>query len=58
MNYFGCKKVLFEKTKTLRKKWKIDDLPQKYISEKENIKLMAIGKIYNFGEGCACSISP
>ena len=57
MNYFGGKKVLLEKTKSLRKKWKIDDLPQKYISEKENIKLMAIGKIYNFGEGCACPIN-
>jgi len=57
MNYFGGKKVLFEKTKGLRKKWKIDDLPQKYVSEKENIKLMAIGKIYNFGEGCACPIN-
>jgi len=57
MNYFGGKKVLLEKTKSLRKKWKTEDLPQKYISEKENIKLMAMGKIYNFGEGCACPIN-
>ena len=57
MNYFGGKKILFEKTKKLRKKWEMDDLPHKYIVEKDNIKLMAMGKIYNFGEGCACPIN-
>ena len=57
MNYFGGKKVLFEKTKRLRRKWKTDDLPDEYIIEKGNIKLMAMGKIYDFGEGCACPIN-
>ena len=57
MNYFGGKKVLFEKVKTLKKKWKIGDLPKQYLSEKENIKLLAMGKIYDFGEGCACPIN-
>ena len=57
MNYFGGKKVLFEKTKRLREKWKIDDLPDEYISEKGNVKLMVMGKIYDFGEGCACPIN-
>ncbi len=57
MNYFGGKKVLFEKTKRLREKWKTDDLPDEYIIEKGNIKLMAMGKIYDFGEGCACPIN-
>jgi len=57
MNYFGGKKVLFERTKTLRQKWKINDLPDKYLTEKENIKLMTIGKINDFGEGCACPIN-
>ena len=57
MNYFGGKKVLFEKTKRLREKWKIDDLPGEYISEKGNVKLMVMGKIYDFGEGCACPIN-
>lgn len=57
MNYFGGKKILFEKTKTLRQKWNINDLPSDYITEKNNIKLMVMGKIYDFGEGCACPIN-
>jgi len=57
MNYFGGKKVLFEKVKTLQKRWKTDELPKQYLSEKENIKLLAMGKIYDFGEGCACPIN-
>ena len=57
MNYFGGKKVLFEQVKTLQKKWKVSELPKQYLSEKENIKLLAMGKIYDFGEGCACPIN-
>ena len=57
MNYFGGKKILFEKTKTLKDTWKIDDLPRDYISEKGNVKLLSMGKIYEFGEGCACPIN-
>jgi CO dehydrogenase maturation factor len=57
MNYFGGKKILFEKTKTLKDTWKIDDLPGDYVSEKDNIRLLSMGKIYEFGEGCACPIN-
>jgi len=57
MNYFGGKKVLFDKMKRLRRNWKLDDIPTSYISEKGNIKLMSMGKIYEFGEGCACPIN-
>lgn len=57
MNYFGGKKILIEKTKTLKDTWKIDDLPRDYVSEKGNIKLLSMGKIYEFGEGCACPIN-
>ncbi len=57
MNYFGGKKILIEKTKTLKDTWKIDDLPRDYISEKGNVKLLSMGKIYEFGEGCACPIN-
>jgi len=57
MNYFGGKKVLFEQVKTLQKRWKVDELPKQYLSEKENMKLLAMGKIYDFGEGCACPIN-
>lgn len=57
MNYFGGKKILIEKTKTLKDTWKIDDLPKDYVSEKGNINLLSMGKIYEFGEGCACPIN-
>jgi CO dehydrogenase maturation factor len=57
MNYFGGKKVLFEKVKTLKRRLSLDELPLQYLSEKENIKLLAIGKIYDFGEGCACPLN-
>jgi len=57
MNYFGGKKVLFEKTKEMKNKWRLDDLPKDYLTEKGNIVLLSMGKIYRFGEGCACPIN-
>ncbi|MBE9502153.1 MAG: ATP-binding protein [Chloroflexi bacterium] len=57
MNYFGGKKLLFEKTKELKDKWRLDDLPTDYLAEKGNIQLLSMGKIYQFGEGCACPIN-
>jgi len=57
MNYFGGKKLLFEKTKEMKNKWRLDDLPRDYLAEKENIQLLSMGKIYEFGEGCACPIN-
>jgi CO dehydrogenase maturation factor len=57
MNYFGGKKVLFEKTKELKDKWMLDDLPRNYLTKKGNIQLLSMGKIYQFGEGCACPIN-
>jgi CO dehydrogenase maturation factor len=57
MNYFGGKKLLFERTKEMKDKWKLDDLPKDYLTEKGNIQLLSMGKIYQFGEGCACPIN-
>ena len=57
MNYFGGKKLLFEKTKEMKNKWRLDDLPEDYLTEKGNIQLLSMGKIYQFGEGCACPIN-
>ena len=57
MNYFGGKKLLFEKTKELKDKWRLDDLPTDYLTKKGNIRLLSMGKIYQFGEGCACPIN-
>jgi len=57
MNYFGGKTVLFEKTKEMKDKWRLADLPRDYLSEKGNIQLLSMGKIHQFGEGCACPIN-
>jgi CO dehydrogenase maturation factor len=57
MDYFGGKKVLFEKVKTIRERLSIGELPWDYVTEKGKIKLIAMGKIYDFGEGCACPIN-
>jgi CO dehydrogenase maturation factor len=57
MNYFGGKKVLFERTKVMKDKWRLNDLPKNYLTDKGNIQLLSMGKIYQFGEGCACPIN-
>ena len=57
MNYFGGKKLLFEKTKEMKDKWRLDDLPADYLTRKGNIRFLSMGKIYQFGEGCACPIN-
>jgi len=57
MNYFGGKKLLFEKTKEMENKWRLEDLPRDYLTRKGNIRLLSMGKIYEFGEGCACPIN-
>ncbi|HIH36710.1 MAG TPA: adenylyl-sulfate kinase [Methanocellales archaeon] len=64
MNFFGGKKEIGRKMRELfnkgesvnifDKRWGIDDLPREYIAEKNGIKLLAIGKIHEFREGCAC----
>ena len=35
-------------------RWGFNDLPEEYLAEKDGIRLLAIGKIHDFGEGCAC----
>jgi len=57
MNYFGGKKLLFERAKELKGKWRLSDLPSGYLTKKGNIRLLSMGKIYQFGEGCACPIN-
>jgi CO dehydrogenase maturation factor len=64
MNYLGGKKALGEKMRQafqtggvvsiFDEKWRISEIPETYTAEKGNIKMMAVGKIHDFGEGCAC----
>nr|QNO45057.1 hypothetical protein AHLFNIOM_00004 [Methanosarcinales archaeon ANME-2c ERB4]QNO45998.1 hypothetical protein BDIOFFAC_00007 [Methanosarcinales archaeon ANME-2c ERB4] len=35
-------------------RWGLNDLPEEYLAENGGIRLLAIGKIHDFGEGCAC----
>jgi CO dehydrogenase maturation factor len=64
MNYLGGKKALGEKmmkafqsgeaASIFEEKWRISEIPETYAAENGNIKMMAVGKIHDFGEGCAC----
>jgi CO dehydrogenase maturation factor len=64
MNYIGGKKAMIKRmmksipkgkpVSIFDKTWRIEDVSEEYLSEKNGIKLLAIGKIYDFGEGCAC----
>jgi CO dehydrogenase maturation factor len=64
LNYFGGKKELVEKMMKsfptgeeltlFESKWRLGDIPEEYVSRKGNLSLMAVGKIHDFGEGCAC----
>ncbi len=63
MNYFGGKKKVLELMRTSGKyrdinifdrKWRFDDIPREYLSARDGISLLAVGKIHEFGEGCAC----
>lgn len=38
------------------KPWKLTDIPEEYTSCRDGIQLMAIGKIHDAGEGCACAM--
>ncbi|HHV24521.1 MAG: zeta toxin family protein [Methanosarcina sp.] len=43
-----------QQSRFFKKKWGFSDLPPEFVEEKENLRLMAVGKIHDFGEGCAC----
>ncbi|ADN35402.1 Cobyrinic acid ac-diamide synthase [Methanolacinia petrolearia DSM 11571] len=62
MEYFGGKRGMMEKfrksgeedAKPSELNWTFDDIPDGFISRKGEIGLVAIGKIHEAGEGCAC----
>jgi len=65
-NYFGGKDVALEKIMAAApdwesisffdKEWGTANIPLEYLSQKNGIKLIAIGKIHEVGEGCACTM--
>jgi CO dehydrogenase maturation factor len=64
MDHFGGKKKMMEKMRRsftegeqvslFDQKWTLASIPAEATTEKGGIKLLAIGKIHDFGEGCAC----
>jgi CO dehydrogenase maturation factor len=65
MDSFGGKKGLGEKMRMTRRaegekrpslleEFSIEDIPAELIVGDDALKLVAIGKIHNYGEGCAC----
>lgn len=66
VDFLGGKRNIFSKGETnivdtltkAGKGIKLDDLPPEYVSTSaEGIRLLTIGKVRNFGEGCACSLN-
>ena len=43
-----------EKAPVFDEFWGIDDIPLEYVSKKDALYLLQIGKVKHFGEGCAC----
>ena len=56
--YFGSKKGIFSDgaADVFAPGWTLDDLPADYCSGDDAIRLMAVGKIHDAGEGCACAM--
>ena len=61
--YFGSKKGVFghvdkndPSVSPFEKKWTLDDIPAEYVTGNCGVRLMAIGKIHEAGEGCACAM--
>lgn len=54
--FFGFKKGIFQDgaEDVFADGWTLDDLPAEYVSGDGNVRLMAMGKIAQAGEGCAC----
>jgi CO dehydrogenase maturation factor len=64
MDQMGGKKALLKKMLEKRSQgvklpiftetWRIDDIPSEYVSNRDGLYLLQIGKVKHFGEGCAC----
>ena len=52
MNYFGGKKILFEKTKEITGKWALDDLPKEYL-----FNCSPWAKFTNLGKGAPARLT-
>lgn len=57
-HYFGHKKGIFQDgaQDVFEGGWHFEDIPEGYCAQDGSIRLMAIGKIAEAGEGCACAM--
>ena len=57
-HYFGHKKGIYADgaQDVFEGGWHLEDLPEAYVSRDGAVRLMAIGKIADAGEGCACAM--
>ena len=57
-HYFGHKKGIFADgaADVFEPGWHLEDIPADYMSVDGGVRLMAIGKIADAGEGCACAM--
>lgn len=57
-HYFGHKKGIYADgaADVFEGGWHLSDIPEEYSSKDGSIRLMAIGKIHDAGEGCACAM--
>ena len=59
-HYFGGKRGAFQKYDDkgylFDEKWSISDIPEAYLSGEDDLHLLAIGKIAEAEEGCACAM--
>jgi CO dehydrogenase maturation factor len=64
VDHFGGKKGISERSKffgenphgLLERRWNLKDLPVEYLTKKNGIELLSVGKIHHFGEGCGCAM--
>ena len=52
----GAYRVMDEKGRVFDEKWCFSDIPEEFVTGEEGLHLMAIGKIAEAEEGCACGI--
>jgi len=57
MEKFGGRDEVFDEIESISEDVSFEDLPEKYVAKDGNLRLLAIGKIGEYGEGCACPMN-
>lgn len=57
VDYFGGRDKVFDNIDEIEQALRLQDVSNDYISQKDGIRLLSMGKIGEYGEGCACPIN-